>query len=258
MRFKKFLSFLGVISIIFIVGIFTLILFPQPLFSNSYEYKNFKIYSNYELNQEAFNDAIDKAIVIVNKSEINDPNYNYDVFLASETSYNQIDNFILGEWPVARAIDNNVIIKREVNEEERSVKNGENEFDLVYVLVHEIIHCLQSEKYGKLKFNPVNHPPYWKLEGYPEYIARRELLESKEYDLRIGISDFLNRTESDGDLNQIIQISEKESTPYIYYKGRLMVEYLMDIKKMSYDQILDNSVQEDSVYSEMMKWYEEQ
>ena len=37
-----------------------------------------------------------------------------------------------------------------------------------------------------------------------------------------------------------------------------MVEYLMEIKKMSYDQILDNSVQEDSVYSEMMEWYEEQ
>lgn len=257
MRFKKFLSFLGVITTVFIVGIFTLILFPQPLFSNSYEYKNFKIYSNYELNQEAFNNAIDQAIIILKKSEINDPNYNYDVFLASETIYNQIDDFIFGEWSVARAIDNNVIIKREVNEEEGAVKNGENEFDLVYVLVHEIIHCLQSKKYGKLKFNPVSHPPYWKLEGYPEYIARRELLENKEYDLRVGISDFLNRTASDEDINQVIQISENESTPYIYYKGRLMVEYLMDIKKMSYDQVLDNSVQEDSVYSEMMKWYEE-
>ena len=38
------------------------------------------------------------------------------------------------------------------------------------------------------------------------------------------------------------------------YKGRLMIEYLMDIKHMSYDQILKDSVSETAIFKEMIKW----
>lgn len=255
MKLKRILSFFGITAIIILGGIITLILFPQPLFSHSFEYKNFKVYSNYTLNQEAFVKTIDEAVEIVNKSEINNSNYNFDIFLANRTLYNKFDDLIFGQWSVARAIDNNVIIKREVNELEEVVSNDKNQFDLVYVLVHEMIHCLQSEKYGMWSFNPVNPPPLWKLEGYPEYIGRRELLESTNYNLKIGIKDFLIRTASNDNNSQIIQISENESTPFIYYKGRLMVEYLMDVKNMSYGEILTDSIKEENVYSEMIDWY---
>jgi len=42
--------------------------------------------------------------------------------------------------------------------------------------------------------------------------------------------------------------------PNYYYKGRLMMEYLMDIKHLSYDQILKDSVSESTIYKEMIKW----
>lgn len=258
MKTKKIFSFLGLTLTVFIGGILSLILFPQPLFSHSYEYGNFKIYSNVEVNQAALNSAIERANAIVKTSELYDEAFAYDLFLAGGTSFNKIDDLILGEWAVARAIDNNVVIKRQVNMEKGTVRNGQNQFDLVYVLVHEMIHCLQSNKYGKWTFNPLHHPPFWKLEGYPEYMGRRALLESETYDLKKGIGDFLKRTAENDDPHQIIQISEKESTPYIYYKGRLMVEYLMDVKGVSYDDILDESITEASVYSEMLDWFEEQ
>ena len=37
-----------------------------------------------------------------------------------------------------------------------------------------------------------------------------------------------------------------------YYKGRLMIEYLMDIKHLSYDQILKDSVSESTIFKEMI------
>lgn len=255
MNLKSIFSFIGITLFILTGGLLTLILLPQPLFSNSYEYQNFTVYSNYEVSQGAFNKAIDEANKIVKKSELYDPEYSYDLFLADKTLYNKIDDLILGKWSVARAIDNNITIKRKVTETESKVKNGDNQFDLVYVLVHEMIHCLQDNKYGKWTFNPLHHPPYWKLEGYPEYMGRRQLLERDNYTLKKGIKDFLARTAGSNDIHQIIQTSEKESTPYIYYKGRLMVEYLMDIKGLSYDEILADSLKEELVYSEMLDWY---
>ena len=120
-----------------------------------------------------------------------------------------------------------------------------------------MIHCLQENKYGKMKFNPFNHPPFWKLEGYPEYVARGKILKSNDYDLRKGIQDFLTRSKGKA-AHEIIQISENESTPYIYYKGRLMMEYLMDHKRMTYDEILNDTISEEYIFEEMMNWFHEE
>jgi hypothetical protein len=38
-----------------------------------------------------------------------------------------------------------------------------------------------------LKFNPIIHPPIWKMEGYPEYIANQKDLKSKGYNLENSI-----------------------------------------------------------------------
>ena len=258
MKIKKLLSFLGISVAVFFIGLITLVLFPQPLFANNYSYDQVNIYTKAPIDQNAFNQAIDQAITLLQKSELYDADYIFDVFLADQTAYNRLDDWLMGRWPVARAVANNVIIKRRVEVEKGLVDNGENRFELVYVLAHEMIHCLQNHRFGMRKFNPLNHPPFWKLEGYPEYIARQPLLQSEEYTLKKGISDFLSLTKDIEENHQIIQIAERESTPYIYYKGRLMMEYLIDIKGMSYAKILEEEVKEDAVFKEMMAWYNEQ
>jgi len=255
MLIKRILSFIGIFAAVFIGGLVTVILFPQPLFSHSYEYKNFEIYSNTPIDQTGFNEAIDQAIENLQESELYDADYQYDVFIAHQSIFNKIDDVVLGRWSVARAIDNNVIIKRKVEVEGGIVQNDQNQFSLVYVLAHEMTHCLQENKYGKWMFNPFNHPPMWKLEGYPEYLGRRVQLEDEAYSLVKGIEHFLLLTDKNN--NEILQITENESTPYIYYKGRLMVEYLMDIKGLSYDEIIDESIDEGIVYTEMIEWYKE-
>ncbi len=254
MKIKKLLSTLAISLIVFLSGIVTLILFPQPLFSESYAYKNFEIHSDREIEQDDFNGYLDKAYDLIKKSELYNADYRFDIFLAKGTFYNKIDDVLLGEWSAARAIDNNVVIKNQVQEKIGIVKNGENQFALDYVLAHEMIHCLQENKYGKIKFNPLSHPPMWKLEGYPEYISRNQTINHPDYTLKKGITKFLQLSKNMSDHN-IIQTSHNESTPYIYYKGRLMTEYLMDIRAMSYDDILSDQRTESEIYDEMIRWY---
>ena len=46
--------------------------------------------------------------------------------------------------------------------------------------------------------------------------------------------------------------------PSVYHKGRLMVEYLMDVKGMSYDAILSSGETEEEVFDEMIRWAKEE
>jgi hypothetical protein len=119
-----------------------------------------------------------------------------------------------------------------------------------------MIHCLQENKYGKLKFNPIRHPEYWKLEGYPEYISKQPKLTNKDYSLNSEIDRYLELDSKTTDIWIVIEEGACEAPKY-YYKGRLMIEYLMDIKHFSYNKILNDTVSVDKVYAEMIKWNEE-
>jgi uncharacterized protein YutE (UPF0331/DUF86 family) len=50
----------------------------------------------------------------------------------------------------------------------------------------------------------------------------------------------------------IVEVSEEHFMPAVYYKGRLMIEYLMDIKGMTYNEILKDNRTEDHIFQEML------
>ncbi|MEM0991684.1 MAG: hypothetical protein AAGI49_01545 [Bacteroidota bacterium] len=252
---KKIIAILGIVLFVLISGLTALIFFPQALFAHSYTYENFTIFHDLDFDQSAFNKGLNQANNLVKESELFDPSYQFEVFIAHKNRFNTVDDKVLGDWSVARAIDNNIIIKKKIDVAAGTVENGVNYFSLAYVIAHEMVHCLQANKYGKLKFNPFKHPPLWKLEGYPEYIARADLLKRETYHLSLGIKGFLDRTKGEFEVRDIIQLSTNESTPYLYYKGRLMTEYLMDIKGMTYDEILKDNRSEAEVFGAMMTWF---
>ena len=192
----------------------------------------------------------------VKKSELYDPAYRWDVFFSYNSVYNQIDDKILGHGPSARAVDNNIVVKVGVDQ-------GRNLFfptfyqacegNLTYLIAHEMMHCLQEHKYGKVKFNPFSPPEMWKLEGYPEYIARHERRQDVNYNL---VADIERYMKLESELTDIwIAVEETGcKVPKYYYKSRLMTEYLIDIKHLSYDEILSDTTSEDKIYAEMLHW----
>lgn len=255
---KTIMRILAVTTLTVIVafsGLLTILLFPQPLFAHKVEHKQFAIYSNDKITDDII-PLLDNAMALVEKSEINDPNYKFDILLAYNSLSNELDDKLLGYGPSARATDNNITIKVEIDAKRNlffPTFHGKCQGNLTFLLAHEMIHCLQANKYGVIKFNPLRHPEMWKLEGYPEYIARQPKLTACDYNLASEIDRYIELERKSTDIWIAIEDGACEAPKY-YYKGRLMVEYLMDIKHWSYDKILNDTTSANSVYADMVNW----
>jgi hypothetical protein len=244
----SFLALLGTI-----LTIVTIVLFPQHLFANKMSYKRFTICSNNKIDNN-IKTVLNNAITLIEKSELYDSNYNYNIILCYNTLYNKIDNKLLGNGPTARTTLSNIVIKVNFNAEKNlafPTFHKACEVNFTELVAHEMTHCLQANKYGILKFNPFKHPELWKLEGYPEYVSKHADLSNKDYSLEKDIETFVRLKNTTND----IWIKEGDcEVPDYYYKGKLMMKYLIDIKHLTYDQILKDTTSENIIYQEMIKW----
>lgn len=250
---KKILIGTALTTIISFVAIATLILYPQILFAEKTVYKDFNIYSNTPL-PDTYKSAIDYAIDVLKTSEIYEPNHQLDIFLCHGTIYNDFDTKILG-FAIAKSIHNNLLLKVPVDFDNNILIGWKSNRNLKKTIAHEAMHFYQMNKYGAKRFSPISHPPAWKGEGYPEYVAYNKDINSGDYDLTHSITRIIE-FEKTGEY--WFETEPGQLDPLVYYKGRVMVEYLIDIKGMTYTEILDESVTEENVIAEMTLWYERQ
>lgn len=234
---------------VLISGLVTIMLFPQPLFAHKMEHKQFRVYSD-NVPDKGIEIILDNAYQLVEKSELHDANYQYDVFFSLDNIYNRIED-LQGKGVAARATAGNIVFKVRADIKNNKAYGPVSTINLTEILTHEMVHCLQANKLGLWNMNQFNHPPYWKLEGYPEYISRQARLKDKDYSLVNEIKRFIELDSESK--NGIVEVSEEHFMPSIYYKGRLMVEYLMDVKGMTYDEILRDTQTEDQVFQEMIQ-----
>jgi len=104
-----------------------------------------------------------------------------------------------------------------------------------------------------LKFNPFKHPEFWKLDGYPEYISKQKEFSGNNYSLAREVDRYLD-LENDATGDWILSEEGGCESPDYYYKGKLMIKYLMDIRHLSYDQVLKDTTSETIIFREMVKW----
>jgi len=256
---KKILKRIFKITLLtLLTGILTIaiiILFPQHLFANKMNYKNFTVCSNSKIDDN-LKTVLDNAMTLVEKSELYKSNYKYNIILCYNTLYNKIDDKLLGDGPTARTTLSNIIVKVNIDAQKNlafPTFHKACEVNLIELLAHEITHCLQANKYGILKFNPFRHPEFWKLEGYPEYISKQQEFSNKDYNLESDINRYINLESKATDI-WILSEQGGCEVPNYYYKGRLMIQYLMNIKHFSYDQILKDTISENVIYQEMANW----
>ncbi|HMQ48424.1 MAG TPA: hypothetical protein PKA00_13505 [Saprospiraceae bacterium] len=238
-----------------ITGLVALIFYPQAMFANKFEYKQFEVYydKDYDMDKAAFQTLLDDAYQIVEQCELHNPDFKYQVFLAHNNLFNKIEGLQGGDV-LARATAWNIIVKKEIDLKSNRMYTDRSVIDLTVLMVHEMVHILQADRYGLLNFSPLKHPPMWKLEGYPEYVARSSYLNSASYDLRQEIQRFVSADEASK--YETFEAVAGHFMPTYYFKGRIMVEYLMNIKGMTYDDILKDPRTEEAVFNEMLEWAE--
>jgi hypothetical protein len=124
-------------------------------------------------------------------------------------------------------------------------------WNLTQLLAHEETHCFQFHKFGLWKSNPIANLPNWKWEGYPEYVARRN---ADQLDLTRNIARKIEQENLDKD-GWAISFSENTITPRDYYNAWLLVQYCLDIKKMTYESLLKDTTSEQTTTTQMMNWF---
>jgi hypothetical protein len=247
--YKKIISFSLLSVFVFIAGLTSLLFFPQNLFGK------FKVYYDKNAEVAGINTILDKAYALVQTSELFDRYKDFDIFLAEGNIINSIEN-LQGNNAYARATADNIFIKFQPDFLSPNFFIGKNKIKFSELIAHEMVHVLQAHRYGLLNFSPIKHPDFWKVEGYPEYISRVSILQKKDYSLAKEV--FRYKNEIANAKNEIVNISENYFAPQVYYKGRIMVEYLIKEKGMTYDEILKDKRSADEIFAEIEEWAEQQ
>lgn len=236
----------GLLCLGFLVGI---VLNPTLLYANKTIVGNYSIYHDEPLD-ENFISRLDDATGLVKASELYDSNLKLDICLNDGSLYPTLMEKLRGQafgW----GFYDKVILMGNANCKDNFVELNGYKWNLTQLLAHEESHCFQFHKFGLWKSNPIANHPNWKWEGYLEYVARRN---ADQLDLTRNIARKIEQENLDKD-GWAISFSDSTITPRDYYNAWLLVQYCLDIKKMTYESLLKDTTSEQTTTTQMMNWF---
>jgi hypothetical protein len=223
-----------------------LVLKPSMSYSKKTTYKNFNICHNQPLEPTFFKE-LDAAYEAIKTSECYNPNLNLDICLNDGSIYPQIIQAIQGQG-FAWGFYDKVVLNGEANFKENHVALNGYKWNLTQLLAHEMVHCLQFDKLGFWHSNPVANIPHWKWEGYAEYVARGQHDSNNlRYDL-----EKLNKSKETA---WAIYLNDSTVVSRSYFSDHKLVQYCLDVKKMSYSNLLEDITPRNTLEAEMKNWY---
>jgi hypothetical protein len=225
-----------------------IILNPKLTYAHKTTYKAFTIYHNTPLDP-FIRSHLDQVTEQLKTSEFYDHNFDLDICLNDGALYANIVSAIRGK-AFAWGFYNKVVLQGKMNYKDNYVELNGYKWNLAQLLTHEITHCLQFNKLGFWNSNPIANISNWKWEGYAEYVSRQT---ANQKDIRYN----LNQLEKTDNNTWEITLEDSTITSREYYHYWTLVQYCLDIKNMSYSQLLTDSTSEYNINQEMMKYYEE-
>ncbi len=229
-----------------------IVLNPILTYANKTLHNNYKIFHNKPLDPSLLT-RLDEVTGLLKKSEIYNPSLKLDICLNDGSVYPSLIKKLRGQ-AFAWGFYNKVVLQGKADYKNGYAELNGYKWNLIQLLTHEAMHCLQYDKLGFWRSNPIGKNATWKWEGYPEYIARQN---SDQEDLFQNISHLIEVEKKDMN-GWGIYFSDSTVAPREYYNYWLLVQYSIDIKKMTYLQVLKDRTPEKIVKEQMMNWYNEQ
>ncbi len=226
--------------------LFTIILNPILSYSNKTTHKNFVIFHNQPLDK-ALLAKLDQATELLQSSELYNANLQINLCLNDGSIFPSYIKSIRGQ-AFAWGFYDYVILQGNANYQENYVELNSYTWNMIQLLVHEMIHCYQFDKLGLWKSKPIKNIPNWKWEGYAEYVSRQN---TDQTNFLNNISR-LNKSDKD---KWEVKFADKTIVPREYYEYWVMVQYCMTIKNMTYEEILSDTINEQEIKQEMKMWY---
>lgn len=245
-QIKKWTFRLTATSLLLAGLLLIIVLNPILTYANKTTHNKFTIFHNKPIDALLFS-SLDSAAMLLTRSEFYNNNLKLDICLNDGSSYPSIIKAIQGQ-AFAWGFYNKVVIYGKMNCKENFVQLNGYHWNLIQLVAHEMMHCIQYDRLGLIKSNPIADIPNWKWEGYAEYISRQN---SNQKSL-INNIDRQNQT----DVNSWeLTFEDNTITPKVYYNDWILTQYCLDIKKMSYQNLITDTTSEQSYKEEMMNWY---
>jgi len=224
-----------------------IILNPILTYANKTTHKIFSIYHNKTIDPLLIS-ALDQATLLLETSEFNNKNLKLDICLNDGSTYPTIIKTIRGQ-AFAWGFYDKIVMQGTMNCKDNFVELNGYKWNLTQLLAHEMTHCLQFDKLGLIKSNPIANIPNWKWEGYAEYISR----QNTNHKNLIKNIDRLQQADKN---SWEVTFEDNTITSREYYSYWILVQYCLNIKRMNYQQLLTDKTSEQSIKQKMMKWYE--
>ena len=247
--FKWLGVIVGVIILLILLDI-SVLAKPGPFFKEKKQYKSITVYSEIPIGEET--DSIMAEIFLrLNAVPIYDPNKKRNLcFCSTQKKFSFFarltarGNRIMGFNLMGSAFVNEDFIHELGRGTGGQPKYLTREGSVVHVATHELMHGYIDNAYGYFAARTL---PEWKTEGYCEYgvnhfVAPRE----SGYSIPERIDIYLD----DSRWNPIAEVHRP------HYVWGLMMEYLIDVRGLGFEEVMADSVIKENIFREMMDWRE--
>ncbi len=215
-------NLLNWVFLVLLAGFIVLHLFPGIVFQNKLTAHGITVHSRSPLPPSAV-EVMARAATLVAASELAIPGRTAEVYVADQAWVYSLFRPFKKSFAVAAPWTNNVFIANGDFDKDlaRSRQPVHNTRVLSAVMAHEITHGLIVERLGLIDTVRTKD---WVKEGYCDYVAREGSFPEKE-----GLALLAaGRTDP--------------SSSFDYFVGRQLVTYLIEQKKMSFEQIAAGSI----------------
>jgi len=227
----------------------SLLAFPQPLFNHKLVAECLTAYSDQE-----FDDALRGVVAEVEERlaamEIRDPGLPQNVYICKNPRLYAFFTFLslLPKRTMGfnlSVLENSFISRTRVEEvscgNPWKLRHTCLEGDLAQVICHELAHAYTQEKLGFRLYRDI---PKWKSEGYAEYASTIAAIRKD------------GRNPLRGRMGKLFDNSLwiHSDTVRKIYQAQLLVEFLSEVKGLSFDEIMSEQVTEADTLEEMKRW----
>jgi len=242
-----------IVTGLFLLGLLiTFMLNPILLYANKTTIGNYSIYHNNALDKN-FRQRLGQSNIINKSSELYDPNLKIDVCLKDGSSYPKLIKAVLGRDFLSSFYNKIIFTSDTVNYSDNYIQLDGHKWNLTQMLAHAQAHCLEFNQYGLWQSNPIAKHPVWKWEGYPEYVARQN---SDQVNLQTNIKKLLEAENTTN--NGWMKFADSTETLIAFNEYRLLIQYCIQIKRMTFVELMKDTTQEKTVRQQMINWCNKQ
>jgi hypothetical protein len=265
-----------------VVAYLALLFFPGVLFAKQFQHGNFTVHSQTDLHED-MTTVLRQIEVALATSTIHDPTLQHDIFFGHDNStFRHVQS--VRTWLVPRTIGlapsltfnasappwiSHIVTFRVPDVPNNALRHPQTgrAVNLTQILTHEVVHTLLMARFGVREIATM---PMWKQEGYADYVAASaSTLADPDYTIRDSVERFLANDISwlmDGGggftpmnygciARSTIITEEGFLHPACYYISRVLMEYLFNVKGMSFDEVMQPGVTDHETLDELLTVY---